>query len=163
MEALSTIIVAILGAIGTIDLGRLIFFNANKKKANAEAEGQEVATVASAVDTLKSTLDQLNQQIDKMQATNDKQEERIEALTKKNEDFRATITALFDDMCVHKGCRVRKPHQGRGSQWFEKYREDPALGADYDSIDTLLKKDRLKRLKAEAAEADESTDAVEEA
>lgn len=145
MDNLTSIIVAVLGAIGAFDLGRLIFFKAGKKKANAEAEGQEMENASIEVETLRKAIDTLDQQLIRSHETIERQEKAIAELTDKNERYRATITALFDDMCVHKGCRLRKPHQGQGSTWYEKYREDPALGADYLPIDTLMRQDRAKR------------------
>ena len=146
MEEFTQIVIAVLGVLGAFDLGRLVFYKAGRKKANAEAEGQEKENASIEVETLKTTIETLGEQLKACHETVTDFEARNRQLSDENGHLKATITALYDDMCVHKGCRIRKPHQGRGQQWYEKYREDPGLGADYLSIDTLMKQDRARRL-----------------
>ena len=143
------IIVAVVSVIGGLGLGRLLFFRANKKKANAEADNVALEGYQAAFMSLRE---------DKEQAVKDAATARVEA-AKAQESERETLSRLmacYDDICVHKGCRLRKPHQGQGMKWYEQYKEDPSLGCDYESIDTLIKRERAKRLSENIAKEEKS-------
>ena len=133
------IIVAAFGALGGVGLGRLLFFRANGRKAEAEATGAQLAVLEKALESLNAQLDKYGGLIAEKNALIEKQNSEITHLTSR-------LTALYDDMCVHKGCRLRKPHTGQGKLWYDQNADDPSLGCDYMSIDTLIKKDRAKRL-----------------
>ena len=144
----TSIIVAVCGILAAIDLSRFIFPRLFRREKEAEIKGKERESESVEVETLKKAIETLSEQLRAAHEAIKDYEARNRALSDENGNLKATCTALFDDMCVHKGCKFRKPHQGQGSKWYEKYKEDPALGADYDSIDTLIRKERLARLKA---------------
>lgn len=146
IDTIATAIIGILGAVGGIDLGRILFVRLSKKEKETEIKGKEKDNESVEVETLRKAIETLDQQLKSAQETVRDYENRNRELSDEVGNLKATCTALFDDMCVHKACRVRKPHQGQGQRWYENYRSDPALGADYLSIETLLKKERLKRL-----------------
>ena len=146
---LTQILVAIIGVIGGIDLLRLLFVKQDRKKKEVETVNEELEVARHANELLAEQLKRSHTTITEQSKTIDEKNEIIA-------NQRATITALFDDMCIHKGCRLRKPHQGQGQLWYEKYREDPALGADYLSIDTLVKQERARRAKMEAEQQEEA-------
>ena len=50
------IVIAVIGLLGAIDLGRVLFFKASKRKANAEAEGLEKQNEGTAVEALRNSL-----------------------------------------------------------------------------------------------------------
>lgn len=141
------IILAIIGLIGAIDLMRLLFIKEDKKQKKSE-------TIQLQVETLGHSNEMLSAQLDHAMATIANKDKEIEALQRERADLLAAQSCLFDDMCVHKGCRLRKPHQGKGSLWYEQYKDDPTLGADYMSVDTLLKADRAQRLKENTSTED---------
>lgn len=153
ISALS-LLAAVFGGVG---LGRLLFLRQNRKKANAEATSAEVGV-------LKSAIESIDQQLSKAHLLIREKDEIIEAKNARIDLLTSTISALYDDMCVHKGCRLRRPHQGQGAKWYEQYRDDPSLGCDYLSIDTLIKQERAKRLAENilAKEAAEETAEGEE-
>lgn len=142
----TSIIVAVAGILAAVDLTRFIFPKLFRKEKETEIKGKEKENESVEVETLRKAIEILEQQLSSAHETIKDYEERNRVLSDENGNLKATCTALFDDMCVHKACRVRKPHQGQGQRWYENYRDDPALGADYLSIETLLKRERLKRL-----------------
>ncbi len=142
----TSIIVAVAGLLAAVDLSRLLFPRLFRKEKETEIKGKEKENDSVEVETLRKAIEILEQQLSSAHETIKDYEERNRVLSDENGNLKATCTALFDDMCVHKACRVRKPHQGQGQRWYENYRDDPALGADYLSIETLLKRERLKRL-----------------
>lgn len=136
------ILIAICGMVSLADLLRVIFFRKeDKHDKQAETKDKEI-------ETLRKTNDLLEQQVERSHETIMKLTEENNALHDEKADLLATQACLFDDMCIHKGCRLRKPHPGQGMKWYKIYREDPALGADYLSIDTLMKQDRAERKNA---------------
>lgn len=149
----TALLLGFLSLVGVIDLGRLFFPGLFKREKKADIEGKEKDNESVEVETLRKTIETLDQQLKSSHEMLRDFEARNRVLSDENGSLKATVTALYDDMCVHKGCRVRKPHQGRGQQWYEQYREDPALGADYLSIETLLKQERVRRLAATKAAA----------
>lgn len=143
------ILIAICGMVSLADLLRVIFFRKeDKHDKQAETKDKEI-------ETLRKTNDLLEQQVERSHETIMKLTEENNALHDEKADLLATQACLFDDMCIHKGCRLRKPHPGQGMKWYKKYREDPALGADYLSIDTLMKQDRAGRKNSEKQEEEE--------
>jgi hypothetical protein len=132
------IALAVIGLIGAVDLVRLLFIKEERK-------GKQVETKDKEIETLRKTNDLLESQVERNHETIMKLTEENNALHGEKADLLATQACLFDDMCIHKGCRLRKPHPGQGMTWYNAYREDPALGADYLSIDTLMKQERAAR------------------
>jgi len=132
------IIVAVLGVISFADIIRLLFFKEEKRGRQAETKDKEI-------ETLRKANDLLEQQVERSHETIMKLTDENNTLHTEKAELLATQACLFDDMCIHKGCRLRKPHPGQGMKWYNAYREDPALGADYLSIDTLMKQDRASR------------------
>ncbi len=133
------IVVAICGMVSLADLLRVLFFRKeDKHDKQAETKDKEI-------ETLRKTNDLLERQVERSHETIMKLTEENNTLHDEKAELLATQACLFDDMCIHKGCRLRKPHPGQGMKWYNKYREDPALGADYLSIDTLMKQERAAR------------------
>lgn len=141
------IVLAVIGVIGGIDLYRFFFIKNDKKKKDVENVNAEVETLRSANDILAKQLESANKTISEKDTVIEAKDSLIEEKNRKIAKLSGTVTALFDDMCIHKGCRLRKPHQGQGAMWYEKYQDDPGLGSDYLSIDTLIKQDRVSRNK----------------
>lgn len=158
--AWTEIIIALFGILGAIDLLRLLFVKEERKKKDVENATAEVAVAQHANELLAKQLENAHETILRLQAENARKDEIIEAKNKVIAKLHAIIMALFDDMCVHKGCRIRKPHPGKGEAWYEKYRDDPTLGADYDSIETLMKRNRIARI---AGDRKAEEDAAEKA
>lgn len=154
----TSIIVAVAGLLAAVDLSRLLFPRLFRKEKETEIKGKEKENDSVEVETLRKAIEILEQQLSSAHETIKDYEERNRVLSDENGNLKATCTALFDDMCVHKACRVRKPHQGQGQRWYENYRDDPALGADYLSIETLLKRERLKRLERAEEVAQDGND-----
>lgn len=140
---------AVVGIVTLEGIVQFFFIKVRKQK-------QVVENVDSQVSVAQHTNDLLSKQLERSHETINNLNTENSALHTEIGSLKATQTCLFDDMCVHKGCRLRKPHQGQGALWYENYRNDPSLGADYDSIDTLIKKERMARLKAEK-EAEEGS------
>lgn len=144
------VIVAIIGIVTLEGILKLILIKSTKK-------GKEIENVAAEVEAANAANKLMVEQLERSHETIKELNSQMEAKNAQIARLTATVTALFDDMCIHKGCRLRKPHQGQGQLWYERYREDPALGADYSSIDTLIKQERKARLKAEQ-EAENETE-----
>ena len=137
MENWASIIVAVCGVISLADLLKFFFIKQDRKRKEVENKDSE-----------KHANSLLAEQLERSHSTIARKDEQINKCQDENAILKATQSCLFDDMCIHKGCRLRKPHQGQGVLWYENYRNDPALGADYHSVDTLLKIDRAARNRA---------------
>lgn len=103
-----------------------------KRKANAEAD-------SAMIEPLKNTIDILNQQILDGNSRRSEIEQDNDRLHAENSTLKLRLVSLYDDMCIHKGCKLRKPHEGQGQLWYDKHADDPSLGCDYLSVETLLK------------------------
>jgi len=124
-------------------------------------KGKQIENVDADVEKSQHANELLSKQLERCHETIARQDQEKAALYKEVADLRAVQSCLFDDMCVHKGCHLRKPHQGKGQLWYAQYAEDPSLGADFASVHTLIKQERLARLKIEA-ELGEATAEEEE-
>lgn len=150
------IIMAVVALLGGDALLRLLFFRASKKKANAEAVSVEKQNEGTAVETLKSAMEILQSQLDYANGAVAAKEEIIQALTKEKTEMSARLQALFDDMCVHKGCKLRKPHQGQGMKWYEQHADDPSLGCDYLSVEWMLKQWRARNTQTDPEDGNDN-------
>ena len=139
--------VTLVSSIGTFIVGgglvALVTIPAARKKANAEADN-------AAIEPLKQAISILNDQIKTAHETIEAKDKIIEQKTQHEILLTNKLTAIFDDMCIHKGCKLRKPHQGQGQRWYEDHSDDPTLGCDFLSVETLLKKWRNKHDKEES-------------
>ena len=149
------IILGILGLLGTIDLGRIVFIKAGKKKAEAEAESVEHANESTAVETLEKAIEQMSKTnesyahtIEQLQANNDEEHARNIA---KDESI-ATLQTLI---CKHMGCSLREPISGQGRKWFEDNKEDISLGLDFLPINQLMFRYGEKKRREEQRKAAE--------
>ena len=133
------IVIAVIGLLGAIDLGRVLFFKASKRKANAEAEGLEKQNEGTAVEALRNSVAILSEQLAQSNAVVHDKQATIDSLREKVQTLQLRLVSLYDDMCVHKGCKLRKPHEGQGKLWYDQHADDPSLGCDYLSVEWLLK------------------------
>lgn len=136
------VIVAIIGVVTLEGVIQFFFIKQIKKQKEIENTDSQVAVAQHANDLLSKQLDNCHETIKRLNGENSE-------LHEENAVLKSAQSCLFDDMCIHKGCRIRKPHQGQGQVWYDNYCKDPSLGADYHSIDTLIKMDRANRLKLE--------------
>ena len=148
MESIKDILMAIIGVITLADLLKFFFIKQDRREKDISTKDKEITAV-------QHTNEILQQQLDRAAATIEKKDSEIIRLADERAELTAAQSCLFDDMCIHKGCRLRKPHQGKGSLWYQKYKDDPTQGADYESIDTLLKRDRAERAAREKGEKQE--------
>lgn len=145
----TAIITGILTFIAGGGLVAIFTLPAIRKKANAEADN-------AVIEPLKQAINILNDQLKNANATIEEKNRIIEQKTQHEFVLANKLTALYDDMCVHKGCKLRKPHQGQGQRWYEDHADDPSLGCDYLSVEWLLKQWRARNGAAED-EQDKST------
>lgn len=111
---------------------KLFTLNSSKRKAKAEAKSVEVENFQSVIHTL-------NDQLDKCNATIKEKDAALAVKEAEKSKYLMRLQSLYDDMCIHKGCKLRKPHQGMGGAWYEAHADDPNLGCDYFSVETLLR------------------------
>lgn len=133
----TAIITGILTFIAGGGLVAIFTLPAIRKKANAEADN-------AVIEPLKQAINILNEQLKNANATIEEKNSIIEQKTQHELTLSTKLTALYDDMCVHKGCKLRKPHQGQGQRWYEDHADDPSLGCDYLSVEWLLKQWRKR-------------------
>ena len=145
----TAIITGILTFIAGGGLVAIFTLPAIRKKANAEADN-------AVIEPLKQAINILNEQLKAANATIEEKNSIIEQKTQHEFVLANKLTALYDDMCVHKGCKLRKPQQGQGQRWYEDHKDDPSLGCDYLSVEWLLKQWRARNSAAED-EQDKST------
>lgn len=138
----TAIITGILTFIAGGGLVAIFTLPAIRKKANAEADN-------AVIEPLKQAINILNEQLKTANATIEEKNRIIEQKTQHEFVLANKLTALYDDMCVHKGCKLRKPHQGQGQRWYEDHADDPSLGCDYLSVEWLLKQWRARNSAAE--------------
>lgn len=133
----TAIITGVLTFIAGGGLVAIFTLPAIRKKANAEADNAVIEPLKQAISILNEQLKTANDTIAEKNRIIDEKTQHELALSTK-------LTALYDDMCVHKGCKLRKPHQGQGQRWYEDHADDPSLGCDYLSVEWLLKQWRKR-------------------
>lgn len=127
-----TIITGLLTFIAGGGLVAIFTLPAIRRKANAEADNAVIEPLKQAISILNEQLRTANENIAEKNCIIEQKTQHEFVLSNK-------LTALYDDMCVHKGCKLRKPHQGQGQRWYDDHKDDPSLGCDYLSVEWLLK------------------------
>lgn len=156
---LHDILLAVLGCIGTIDLGRFIFFRSSRKQAEGEADSAAVAP-------LKDANEILRMQLADSDTHNADLEQHIEELRKEKEELFTQLIAAREEnatikqlLCVHGACYLRKPIRGRGGKWYDDYKDDPSLGIDMLPLNQLMKAyGKTKEAAAKAVAEEETTE-----
>lgn len=146
------ILLAVLGLVGTIDLGRLIFFKSAKKKEEGEAESAAVAPLKEANEIIRQQLIEANQReadlegrLKEAQLEKDALYDRVEALSREN----ATVKQYI---CVHAGCSLRKPRLAHGPGFYEENKSGFEATIDYTPTRRLVAEyEKNKALLTEAA------------
>ena len=141
------------GAFAGSGITSLLHARANRRKANAEASQSEAQVKSTDTQTKSAEIDALNKIIASLQEERDHylksaddKEKRIESLVNENINLREQIATSNFLICSHLGCAGKNPLQGLGGQWYQDHKDDPALGADYDPINIILKKLGKKRI-----------------
>lgn len=155
-------IIAVVTILGGEYLLKLIFYKPSKQKASAEAVSVEKENESTAISTMRNAMEMLNAQLEYANAQVAAKDEVIQAKEATINELTARIQALYDDMCIHKGCKVRMPHKGQGKKYYEDHIDDPGLGCDYYSIETLLKKWRENQRNNNQETEDDRTESGEE-
>lgn len=145
METAITILTTLLGFISGGGLTALVLMRARRKKADAEAVGEELHNTDTSVETLAKTIALLNGQMETANASIAAKDAIIFEKDKRILELTEEKTALQSTMCIHQGCKLRKPHLGQGDKWLREHRESPTLDVDYLSVEWLLKQYRKKQ------------------
>ncbi len=143
------IVIAILGVVGAFDLGRILFFRANKKKANAEADNI-------VIEGMERTIAAMTSRIDSDEEAMRRKDAKIEELYNEKNALREDLASAQTLMCIHMGCAVRKPVRGQGAEWLRDHKNDPALGVDYLPINQLIRQYGEQKKKKEGEANEES-------
>ncbi len=138
------IAVALIGLLAGGGLMRLATLGSTRRKAEAEAGKAGAEAKGIEVENFEAMLNLLNKQIENYQHTLDARDAKIAEKDAEIAKYMTRLQALYDDMCVHKGCKLRKPHQGQGGVWYETHKDEENLGGDYLSVETLLRQWRAK-------------------
>ena len=102
MEHWASIIVAVCGVISLADLLKFFFVKQDRKKKDVENKDSEILALQHANEMLAAQLERSHETITRKDTQIDQLQDTIASL-------KAAQSCLFDDMCVHKGSRVRKP------------------------------------------------------
>lgn len=117
----------------------LVTLKATKRKAGAEADN-------AVIDALRNAIAELREiQTDSTERENKKDEQlaekdaKIEELHKQLADKRCENTTKGYYLCVHQGCVLRRPSLGRGKEYYDVHSGEEDFGADFLSVEELLK------------------------
>lgn len=143
-EILKEILTVVASLVAGGTLTTIFTLGSAKRKAKAEAQRGEIDNSQEIVAYFEAAMRVLNEQMDRLNATIKEKDALLERKEAEKSHYLMRLQSLYDDMCVHKGCKVRLPHQGMGGSWYEAHKGDPNLGCDFLSIETLLRQWREK-------------------
>lgn len=142
--------VALLSAVGGIISGGgltgLLYWRANRRKAEAEAskidaEGQSVIS-----DAENRFIDQMQEQQDKYLQVFTNKDKKIDELYDKLRAAENKVVLCADNLCVHHGCGCRFPGRGLGLKWVNDHNAEADLGGDYYTCEQLMEKYRKRKM-----------------
>lgn len=133
------IITLIGGFIGGGGLMTLITARAQKKKVGAEADNAAIEALNNAITTMTGIDNDKDREIADLKSENGELRKTIGDLQSQLADKRCECTTKGYYMCVHQGCVVRRPSLGRGKTYFSEHGQEVDFGADFDTIEELLR------------------------
>lgn len=113
--------------------------NAEAEKASAEAEKTSAEGKDIALESLENTIKELSAQHAATLSRESEKDALIEKLMNDLADKRCECTTKGYYMCIHQGCVLRRPSLGRGKQYFKEHEKEEDFGADFYSVDELMK------------------------
>lgn len=123
---------------GGLNVFQFVFLRTTKKEYEAKAEQalQEAKAVSTeneskAVETLKEVINELRADKTALRAEIVEQDSLIDQL--KEDRYTAAV-----HICLHMGCAMRRPENGKGYKWLERQRGETDLDVDYLPINKLL-------------------------
>ncbi len=119
-------------------LFKLATLKSSKKKGDAEADGAVVNVLNEVINTLHSVDDNKDKEIAALKAECREKNEQLA-------DKRCENTTKGYYMCVHQGCVLRRPAMGRGKEYYSAHCKEIDFGADYDTVEQLLKQYKLEK------------------
>lgn len=135
LEEILGIVAALFGG---LNIFQFIFLRITKKEFAAKAErsmqealGQRAENDAKAVETLKEVIDELRADKTALRADIMEKCKYIDIL---KEDRYTAATHI----CLHMGCAMRRPENGKGQKWLEQQREETDIDVDYMPVNKLL-------------------------
>lgn len=133
------VLVGLLGVLGAVDLGRLVFFRSSKKKADAEAEGAVLQNEKVEIEALKDAIDEVRKSNDRFLEIHEKDTAAIAEKNKRIVELSEDVAALKMMVCKHDACPFREPVKGRGGQWWENQKHSDEI-TDAESITAIGKR-----------------------
>ena len=141
------IIIAFLTGGGLLKLATL---KSSKKKGEAEADGAVVNVLNEVINTLHSVDDNKDKEIADLKKECREKSEKIIDLQQQLADKRCENTTKGYYMCVHQGCMLRRPTMGRGKEYYDAHCKEIDFGADYDTVEQLLKQYKAEKREEQA-------------
>ena len=141
------IIIAFLTGGGLLKLATL---RSSKKKGEAEADGAVVNVLNEVINTLHTVDDNKDKEIADLKKECREKSEMIINLQQQLADKRCENTTKGYYMCVHQGCVLRRPTMGRGKEYYDAHSKEVDFGADFESVEQLLKAYKLEKKEEQA-------------
>lgn len=133
------IILALIGVVGVVDLGSLIFFRSSKKQAEGKADSAAVAPLKEANEILRQQLVEANEREKAMAGMNETLQNKCDERDEKIDKLIAKVATIEGLLCVHGGCQLREPIRGKGKDWYEEHKDNSDFGIDCKSCNVLMK------------------------
>lgn len=121
----------------------------NKRIADAEASKAEYDTTTTMLTNMQLSIDSMKEALDIAKADRDAYHELASSLQNQLNDALMKIDELLRRneaaealICIHKGCRVRKPELGMAGKYYEYNSADGDLECDNMSIEDIIAEGR---------------------
>lgn len=129
---------------------KLVTLKSSRKKGNAEADGAVVNVLNEVINTLHTVDDNKDKEIADLKKECREKSEMIISLQQQLADKRCENTTKGYYMCVHQGCVLRRPTMGRGKEYYDAHSKEVDFGADFESVEQLLKAYKLEKKEEQA-------------
>lgn len=116
-----------------------------KRKAGLDNRDQVIASMENCITSLTQQVNYRDEQLAKKDSEIDSIRTMLQTERTKSEELQGKSTRMAMCMCVHLGCKGRKPEYGQGLKYYEKHKDEDKLGCDYDTLEEIADSIKVKR------------------
>lgn len=126
-------------------VSRIITLKEQKQKASLDNRDQVIASMENCITSLTQQVNYRDEQLAKKDLEIDSVRTMLQAERTEKEELQGKSTRMAMCMCVHLGCKGRKPEYGQGLKYYEKHKDEDKLGCDYNTLEEIADSIKGKR------------------
>lgn len=122
--------------LGGVSLIKVMTPRLQIRRERSEVKRSEIDNLQQIIEVQSTKIDQLTAEIESLKI-------EIETLRTEKRNYEERTYWAENLVCLHKGCRLRKPDLGAGYDWWAAHHDDGNLDCDTLTVEELLGGDEV--------------------